>query len=53
MRKYKITYSRKVGETTKFKSVMIAAENLTAVVHEAERSNWVVDGWEWVGVEQC
>lgn len=53
MTKFKLTYSRKVGETTKYKSVMIAAENLTRVVHEAERSGWVSKGWIFLGVESC
>ncbi len=51
--KYKLTYSREVGETIKFKSVVVWGRNLTTVLHDAERTGWSAKGWTFLGVESC
>jgi hypothetical protein len=44
---YCVTY----GKDGEFRDDLVAAENLTMALFQAEKSDWIVDGWEFIGVE--
>ena len=50
--KFKITYGRFDGDKPAYRSETITADNLTYALHEAEKSGWVVKGWDVLGVER-